>query len=132
MIAVFQKNLVFLLVMLQLVAPLVHAHIGSNSFNQGLHMPGLELYRINHDGPAVQTVNADRDADGLLVVMDAGIIDTPDAFLAKKSQTHSAVLVGQIQVSLIPPTDSNFTPQQPLLTSRIFPSSHSPRAPPAQ
>jgi hypothetical protein len=132
MIAVLRKNLVLLLVMLQLVAPLVHAHIGSNSFSQGLHIPGLEAYRSNHELPVVHNDNADDDAEGLLVVMDAGIKDTPVTFLARDSQSHVLVLVGQIQVSLIPPTDTNFTPQQPLLTPRIFPSAHSPRAPPAQ
>ena len=66
MIAVIRKNLLFLLVMLQLVAPLVHAHIGSNSFNQGLHIPGLELYRVNQEEPVVQNFNVNNDAEGLL------------------------------------------------------------------
>ena len=132
MIAVIRKNLVFLLVMLQLVAPLVHAHIGSNSFNQGLHIPGLELFRINQDVPALQAINADNDAEGLLVVMDAGIKHTSDKFFATDSQSHLAVLVEQIRLAPLPLADNNFSPQQQPPTALNFPSAHSPRAPPAQ
>lgn len=132
MIAVIRKTLVLLLVMLQLVAPLVHAHTGSNSFNQGLHIPGLELYRVNQDVPVIQDANADWDVEGFLVVMDAGIKHTPDKFFAMDSQNHSAVLVEQIRLSPLPKADSNFSPQQSPPTSRIFSSAHSPRAPPVQ
>ncbi len=45
-------HLLFLiLALLQLVAPLVHAHTGEESSAQGLHLPGYEHYNVNHDTP---------------------------------------------------------------------------------
>jgi hypothetical protein len=44
MIFSLRPFLVFVLVLLQCIAPLVHAHTGENFSIQGLHIPGLEVY----------------------------------------------------------------------------------------
>jgi hypothetical protein len=51
MVAPFRQFLIVLLVLLQMAAPLVHAHVGSpaSAFG-GLHLPELEMLRLGSDG----------------------------------------------------------------------------------
>jgi hypothetical protein len=132
MLIVFRKSLVFILVMLQLFAPLVHAHSGSKDFNKGLHIPGLETFYINHDAAVVQKVNLDQDAEGLLVVVDAGIKNPHDTIAETEKVEFGFLPSSQILVSSLPFSDSNFSPQT---LSFVFQKTHSTprsRAPPAQ
>jgi hypothetical protein len=132
MLPVIRQSFIILLAMLQLFAPLVHAHTGSNNFNQGLHIPGLELYRAIQDASVGQNVNADWDSEGLLVVVDAGIKNPQDKFV--ESTTHSFALLppDQLRISAISENDNTTSPQRQSFSFRRLPNTHSPRAPPAQ
>ncbi len=58
MLAISSRLLIILLVFLQLLAPLVHAHTGEQQGN-GFHMPGLEQYNIRDI--SLHVVNASND-----------------------------------------------------------------------
>jgi hypothetical protein len=132
MLSVFRKSLVIMLAMLQLFAPLVHAHAGNSSFNQGLHIPGLELYRTNQDTSVSQAVNVNWDSEGLLVVVDAGIKQSPDIFVEHTDHGFALLPSDQLQISALPKTDSNFFPQLKSLSTQRPHSQNLTRAPPAQ
>ena len=131
MIPVIRKHLVLLLAMLQLFAPLVHAHVGNNSFGDGLHIPGLELYRPNQDAPVVHNVNLDCEPEGLLVMVDAGIKQPYAVDLETSGDYNPALLpADQLRLSALPYPSHNFSPHQPSVGYRLFSNAHSPRAPP--
>lgn len=81
MIFSLRPCLVIFLVLLQCIAPLVHAHTGEKFSTQGLHIPGLEAY-----GYSASVVDATQsapvlackvstfcsDMDGQVVGVDAG------------------------------------------------------------
>ena len=100
MLSAFRKSLIIVLAMLQLFAPLLHAHTGINDFTQGgLHIPGLESYPSNQDAPVFQSVNHDWDSEGLLVVVDAGIKNPHD--ISVVSTGISFALLPSEQVSIL-------------------------------
>jgi hypothetical protein len=132
MVIVLRNSLVVVLAMLQLFAPLVHAHSGDKSFNRGLHIPGLEAYYINHDAAVVQNVNFDTHAEGLLVVVDAGIKTPQDSF-AKSDKVEFVLLpLSQFKLNTLSFDESNFSPHsQSFCFQRCYPTL-SARAPPAR
>jgi hypothetical protein len=132
MIPVIRKSVIFVLAMLQLFVPLVHAHTGAKNFNQGLHVPGLELYHISHDAPVTQNVNVDWDSEGLLVVVDTGIKTQKNMMVVMQDGPFALSPADQWQVTALPESDNNFSPQTQSFSFRKFPVAYSPRAPPAQ
>lgn len=132
MLTVSRKYLILVLAILQLCAPLVHAHTGENSPNHGLHIPGLELYGINQHAPDIQNVNVDWNAEGLLITVDAGIKNPHDIAIEKTSHSFAILPSGQLQAKALPKNDGNFFPQRQLLSFQRHHSTVSPRAPPAQ
>jgi hypothetical protein len=83
MIFSLRPFLVFVLVLLQCIAPLVHAHTGENFSTQGLHIPGLEVYGYSASADAVDAPQSAAvlscristfcsDTDGQVVGVDAG------------------------------------------------------------
>ncbi len=80
MFTTLRKFTVIFLAILQLFAPLVHAHTGEKSSELGLHVPGLEMYGVEHDASVFQAVNYDSSSDRigsrpittLLTSMDGG------------------------------------------------------------
>lgn len=132
MVLVLRKSLIIVLAMLQLFAPLVHAHTGDKNFNQGFHIPGLESYRTNQDAPVVQNVNVAWDSEGLLVVVDAGIKNPQDLFVESTGNFFALLPSHQLQIATLRESDSNFSPQRQSFSFRRHLSTKSPRAPPAQ
>ncbi|MCX7069194.1 MAG: hypothetical protein NTW85_16095 [Methylococcales bacterium] len=136
------------LVVLQFIAPLVHAHTSEKILSQGLHIPGLEVYDRLTPQEAVdsmQAVNVSSckavlfcgDIDGQVVGVDAGFsrnIATPTHKLHKIiADLHSDFLPASTIVFetgfstfFIPP----LTHTEPLF-GRLAYFPHSPRAPPA-
>jgi hypothetical protein len=127
-----RKTLILVLAMLQFFAPLLHAHTGDKNFNQGLHLPGLESYLALQDAPVLKNVNVEWDAEGLLVMVDTGIKSTQDISVASIDNDFALLPSNQLQVSSLPETDNNFSPQHQSFSFRRLPSLFSPRAPPAQ
>jgi hypothetical protein len=132
MLSVLNKSLVVMLAMLQFFAPLVHAHTGDKSFNQGLHIPGLESFHTLHDAAVVQNVNVDQSSEGLLVVVDSGIKNPHEMFVENTDTDFILLPSGHLPVIALPESDQNFSPQtQPVNSRKLLPA-HTPRAPPAQ
>lgn len=134
------KFLVLLLAMLQLIAPLVHAHAGDKTWSFGLHVPGLESYGIEHDTVILQAVETLQckipmvcgSAEGVLIGVDAGIKDrqiNTDVGSDNSYYLYQQTLAVNTPIS---PLDTNFSPQSQRFVCRLLISSLSARAPPAQ
>lgn len=70
--------LVFSLVLLQCIAPLVHAHINQQTLNQGLHIPGLESYARTSEHTLINNTSCHvnyhcTDDDGVIVGIHTGV-----------------------------------------------------------
>ncbi len=130
MFTTLRKFTVIFLAILQLIAPLVHAHAGEKSPDRGLHVPGLEMYSAEHDTLLSQAIHYDFSTYGIIVGVDAGINDKKVNVAADNSHYL------QPQMPAFNPTlsafDNNFTPQAAQFICRLFIPSLSPRAPPAQ
>lgn len=132
MILLIRKYLILILALLQLFAPLVHAHTGHKSFTQGLHIPGLELYRTSQDTQVLQAVNSDTNTEGLLILVDAGIKSPQDVMTVIVNNHYALLPANQLQINVLPKTDSNFSPQYRSFHLRELLSISAPRAPPAR
>ena len=132
MFSTLRKFLVIFLAILQLIAPLVHAHAGEKVSDLGLHVPGLEMYGVDHHALVSQTVSHDSSSEGIIVGVDAGMKDRHVNAAADLDNSH--YLHQQIPAfkAAISPFDTNFSPQAAQFVCRLFIPSLSPRAPPAQ
>jgi hypothetical protein len=127
-----RKFAVIFLSVLQLIAPLVHAHTGEKISTLGLHVPGLEMYNAEQDAQAFQASSHDFSSVGVIVGVDAGMKDKK--LNAVADLDHSHYLHEQVSAfnPAVSPFDTNFSPQATQLVCRLFIPSFSPRAPPAQ
>jgi hypothetical protein len=149
MFTALRKSTVILLAILQLIAPLVHAHAGEKASELGLHVPGLEIYSIQQDTFISQAVNHDENAahtasqrvaafssspsiEGIIVSVDAGIRDKPVNAVVDVDNDHYLYQQNALFKTAIPSFDVNFPPQVTRFVSRLLIPSLSPRAPPAQ
>ena len=132
MFTTLRKFTVIFLAILQLIAPLVHAHAGEKVSDLGLHVPGLEMYGVEHDAPVFQAVSYDFSSDGIIVGVDAGMKDKQVNAVADLDNSHYLHQQAPVFNAAISPFDINFSPQPPQFVCRLFIPSLSPRAPPAQ
>jgi hypothetical protein len=132
MFSTLRKFLVIFLAILQLIAPLVHAHAGEKISDLGLHVPGLEMYGVEHHPLVYEAVNYDSSSEGIIVGVDAGMKDKQINVAADLDNSH--YLHQQISAfkAAISPFDNNFSPQAAQFVCRLFIPSLSPRASPAQ
>lgn len=130
MITALRKFTVVFLAILQLIAPLVHAHAGAKIPDLGLHVPGLEIYGVDHESPMSQAVSHDFSSEGIIVGIDAGIRDKQAIVdLDDGHYPHQQAPVFNAAISRY---DINFSPQSRPVICRLPIPSLSPRAPPAQ
>ena len=127
-----RKFLVIFLAILQLIAPLVHAHAGEKISSLGLHVPGLEMYDTEHDALMSQALNYDFGVDGIIVGVDAGMKDKHLNAIAGLDNSHYLHQQNLVFNPALSPFDTNFSPQSAQFICRLFIPSLSPRAPPAQ
>lgn len=127
-----RRTVLVILVLLQCIAPLVHAHTGQQYFGKGLHIPGLESYNGQTHNQYVQALSTSNQDEGFLVAIHAGIksqqIDT-DVDL-----DQPAFLPPELPVIItnLSEFDVNFSPHtQPNVFSPLV-VSHFARAPPRQ
>lgn len=150
MFSALRKFLFIFLAILQLIAPLVHAHAGEKVSDVGLHVPGLEMYGVKHDALMSQAVNyydfnADRigsrpiatlppspAVEGIIVAVDAGMKDRQVNAVVDLDDNHYLHQQTAIFKTAISPFDTNFSPQSAQFVCRLLIPSLSPRAPPAQ
>jgi len=71
MISLLQRWLVYQLVLLQLIAPLVHAH-SVRVESAGFHIPGLEFVSAPDQGAKLATITASKD-DGTIISVSSGL-----------------------------------------------------------
>jgi len=143
MFTTLRKFTVILLAILQLFAPLVHAHAGEKVSDVGLHVPGLEMYGVEHDTPVSQEAGYDGRigsrpiatlpaAEGIIVGVDAGLKDKQVNAASDLDNSHYLHQQAPVFNAVISPFDINFSPQPTQFVCRLFIPSLSPRAPPAQ
>jgi hypothetical protein len=129
MLQAFRIAILSLLALMQLFAPLVHAHAGGGPFSGMIHIPGLE-FLSKQDGSAVQSLTCPGDADGLIVGLELGLKNQGDQAIPAPD-LDSALLVYFSLRALAPPSLPVHFP-----SSAVFPVhrgwlSPVPRAPPA-
>lgn len=120
------------LVILQLLAPLVHAHTDQKNPAQGLHVPGLEIQGVEHETLMFQASRYDFSSDGIMIGVDAGMKDK--RLDAAVELDHSHYLYQQFP-SFNPTRslpDTGFLLKTAQVVCRLRLPSLSPRAPPAQ
>lgn len=135
MFSALRVYLIFFLALLQLIAPLVHAHAGENLSNKGLHVPGLEMYTAGQHAFLSQPANHVSSSEALIIGVDAGIKHTlaqSDTNTDTDIDDHSYYLHQEITIFNAPVSafDINFSPQPSPFVCRLFIPSLSPRAPP--
>ena len=132
MLPTLRKFLIIFLTILQLFAPLVHAHASESASNQGLHVPGLEHYSSHHDSSAYFKAHAlHACVDGVLISIGVGLKQTSST--AQSDTDNSVYLPMQISLlsSVALPLETYHPRQsQPLLT-RLLVSPPPSRAPPS-
>ena len=134
-------SLVAFLVLLQLLAPLVHAHARAGSpvfsaFAAGparLHVPGLETLAADYGYPAPgQGLKATSDVlqEGMVVGVNAGIMQAQPDNLADGGLTYycpqALPNLRLFRVVTVLP----FPPPRPVFAYQLTRSAHAPRAPP--
>lgn len=131
MILTLRRYLLVLLGLLQLVAPLVHAHSGNNFSQFGLHVPNLEIYSVAdyQNSPTFQSVDFLASLDDAIVSISAGIQNqqnngddlSPTLYFPPNPFAVSLVLSS---------CEINFSPQPSHNIKTFVHSPQSPRAPP--
>ncbi len=120
--------LIIILILLQGLAPLVHAHVGEDFQAGNLHLPSLEAYtHIAHPGPVCAAINPAM-ADGLAIGIHSGIEPEP------KDPSASAAVFFLLAylVSIRPQPQRHVRPHRlPPPESASWLTPHNPRAPPA-
>ncbi|MGR9071612.1 MAG: hypothetical protein ACU833_00960 [Gammaproteobacteria bacterium] len=123
-----RRNLIFLLALLQLAAPLVHAHTGKESFLLGIHLPGLENIGGGNGEKSLNAASLQSEAQGIVIGVSSGIqlknfsLDlSPDLWIHKEIR-----LLGLDAVYF----RINFPPPHLSSNPRHHYNPRSPRAPP--
>lgn len=133
MILTTQRFFLIVLGLLQLIAPLVHAHSNLQFSQFGLHLPSLEIYSSSAL-PAeltLQTIDRFSTYDAAIVSISHGIknVDTPD------SDNDNSVIYLFFNILFVFAysilcTRINFSPPRDLKIKKTSLSAASPRAPP--
>jgi len=132
MFTTLRKFTVIFLAILQLIAPLVHAHAGEKNSDFGLHIHGLEMHGVEHDTLVFHAVNYDFNSEGIIVGIDAGMKNKQVNTVVDIDNSHYLHQQASVFNAAISPFDTNFSPQPTQFVCRLFIPSLSPRAPPAQ
>lgn len=119
-------TLVIFLASLQLIAPLVHAHLGDDISPPGLHVPGLEGYQPS-DGISVSPSNDSRVEAGLIVAVETGVLSK----LCKQKAQTPLFLASNPRLALAPrQAPPVFPPSEVFIFDQFRFLPLSPRAPP--
>jgi hypothetical protein len=131
MILTVRRYLLVLLGLLQLVAPLVHAHSGNNFVQFGLHLPNLEVYSVitQQNMPLLQTTDYLSSQIDAIVSISSGIKNQNLATDEQPALLYFSPVPFVFSIALIS-CEINFSPQPSLNTKSFIHSPQSPRAPP--
>jgi hypothetical protein len=131
-----RKFLVIFLALLQLVAPLVHAHAGEKSRPSSktglgnLHIPGLEALSVEQESLILNAASHPYIAEGVIIAVDTGIKQNQAKLINDAGTIYflpSQTVAIKSSFSLF---EKNFSPTLPAFAGRFLVSSHIPRAPP--
>ena len=135
MFSIQRRFLIIVLTLLQLIAPLVHAHASEHILKQGLHVPGLELSGREYFGliaPEIKSLQLNVSVDGMIVVIDLGVKRNQDKHLISSESSyylHQQDVVFNAGVSKL---DTDFSSHLKQIHYLSLSSAHSSRAPPVQ
>ncbi len=120
-------SIVTLLILLQLVAPLLHAHSGVELTKDSVHLPGLEVMNNHYSGSDAFQPVSQHDACGVAIGISIGIpylddfssIDTPliidSKFLSANNQQSVKLIFYQLDDYFPkPPTQTNVSRAPPI------------------
>ena len=135
MVSIIRTSLLVLLVVLQSIAPLVHAHTGgfrgvASDLSSGLHVPGLEIY-LSADTSAQSAcfAAAALSTEGFAVGIHSGIKHNhPDCHHGNAVYLATAFLLPQATAS--PESTYFIHAAADIPQGQMLKSAHSPRAPP--
>lgn len=130
MVAPLRQFLIMFLVMLQMAAPLVHAHVGRHaSAISGLHLPELEMLRLGADG-SIKLASV-QHVDNMSAIVELG-----SAIKLPKLDANS-LSFSYVETTIPPQPQAhcveniNFSPhRQPIVGEQPFLSDNISRAPP--
>lgn len=128
MISRLRKFLLIILVLLQFVAPLVHAHSDSKTALNGLHLPEFEVLLIHYDTPSLQLDNYHFDCEHAVVSIGSGIKDKKERLADDMSYDLQAIL--SIKRLMWLAFEINFSPQPVFVIENPSFNPQSSRAPP--
>ena len=131
MFSKLRKFLVIVLMMLQFIAPLVHAHASEHCLKLGLHVPGLEHYGDAHATTLAQ-IPQHVCADGMIVGVETGLEQNGTTSQADSDSNYFLHQRAFAFAATVFRFDANFSAQPQHLVYRTFITSYPPRAPPAQ
>ncbi len=146
----FRPFLVIFLVLLQFIAPLVHAHTSEKILSNGLHIPGLEVYGRSALPDTFNSTQSTKalpckvslfcsNIEGQIVGVDAGfsrnlvapiqrlykiLVDVDHGYYLPQSPAVFKTVISAFATTLL-------TQSVPLVGQLAY-SAHPPRAPPAQ
>ncbi len=129
MLPIPRRFLFIFLTLLQVIAPLVHAHTNHSFANSGLHVPGLESYGVSQFSVLRPTVSNYGD-DGMLIMVDTGFRQNQASSMDDANDCFTLPLQPRIVKSTLSTFDANFSPHFPLFFTRLNLSLQAPRAPP--
>ncbi|WP_036300539.1 hypothetical protein [Methylomarinum vadi] len=129
MIPALQKITILLLVLLQLAAPLVHAHSGRDTTGLGVHVPGLESWSVGATQSSFSSCDKPYHTDNYIVSVSSAIKQKPTvsiepSYIGALPHPLLAYTVAQDATLL------NFSPHIDLILPSPPRHSHATRAPP--
>ena len=133
MFPTLRKFLIIFLTILQLFAPLVHAHASDSHTNQGFHVPGLEHYSSRHESSAYIKARSSLNAcvDGVLVGVGLGLKQKLNATQFNTDNSYSLPMqISHLSRVVLPLKIYDSGQRQPLV-ARLLASPPPSRAPPS-
>lgn len=128
----FRPLIAISLMLLQVIAPLTHAHAGKDNAKTGLHIPGLETFSSADNLPRFQTADDYSSSDNVLFGVGAGIKQSQKALSADPGDSHYLFQSIALVPSPLSAFNTSFSPRSPPIAGVLSMPSHTPRAPPAQ
>ena len=133
MLPTLPKCLIIFLTILQLFAPLVHAHASETSTDQGFHVPGLEHYSSHHESSVAQIKAYSLHAciDGVLVGVGLGLKQNQSPAPSDTDNSYSLPMQISLLSSVALPLKIYDSGQRQPLLARLLASPPPSRAPPS-
>jgi len=131
MFPTLRNFLIIFLTILQLFAPLVHAHASEIHTNDGFHVPGLEHYSSHHESPSyIKAPPLQACVDGVLVGVGLGLKQNQKALKSDTDNSYYVPLQIPLLFSVVVPLKTYILGQAQPLLARLLASPPPSRAPP--